>query len=227
MWTIVKNIPAVLKVAIVFLLVVLVVVAARPRRHFSTEPFESAQVSYQGHAGSGGSGQPQAQSQALAQYQAQQAQLVGRMRQCQVQMNQATQQMAQAAVNGIMVDNRPACEQYMPQWISQEAYLETEIYRIQTGDNHSTVREITGITGPDTSTRSSGRSSNDGSGAVDRYDREAIRGNSIYVDESGEEHELPTRNYYFRDRSSGRIVGSDSPYAPNDGRDYEQLTYRP
>jgi len=161
-------------------------------------------------------------NQALAQFKAQQQQLMSRVYQCESEMNQATQQMAQAAINGQMTNNRPQCEQYMPQWTAQEAYLETEIYRIQTGDHRSSVREITGITGP-TPDRP-GTTSNDGTNAVDNWDRQAIRGNSLYVDESGQQHELPTRNAYFRDRASGQIIGSDSSNPPNDGHDYEVLT---
>jgi hypothetical protein len=161
-------------------------------------------------------------NQALAQFKAQQQQLMSRVYQCEAEMNQATQQMAQAAINGQMMNNRPQCEQYMPQWTAQEAYLETEIYRIQTGDHRSSVREITGITGP-TPDRP-GTTSDGGTNAVENWDRQAIRGNSLYVDESGQQHELPTRNYYFRDRASGQIIGSDSPNPPNDGRDYEVFT---
>jgi hypothetical protein len=161
-------------------------------------------------------------SQALAQFKAQQSQLMAQVYQCEAQMNEATNRMRDAAIQGQFYNARPQCEQYMPQWTAQEAYLETEIYRIQTGDKRSTVREITGVTGP-TGT-SGGSSSGDGTDAVDRWNRQANRGNTMYTDESGQQHELPTRAYYFRDRSSGQIIGSDSPNPPNDGRDYEQFT---
>jgi hypothetical protein len=130
-----------------------------------------------------------------------------------------------AAANGMMVNNRPPCEQYMPQWTAQEAYLETEIYRLQTGDTRTSLRDITGIqAGSRASSPSAyGSPRRDGTDAVDNWDRQAIRGNSLYTDENGRQQELPTRNYHFRDRASGQIIGSDQPYAPNDGRDYEQL----
>jgi hypothetical protein len=150
-----------------------------------------------------------------------------RAAQCMAEMNAATQQMTMGAMNGMVVNDRPVCEQYMPQWTAQEACLETEIYRLQTGDTRSSVREITGIPGPDYSSRggpsSSYSPSNDPSDAVDNWDRQAIRGNSLYTDETGEEHELLTRNYYFRDRASGQLVGSDQADPPNNGRDYERL----
>ena len=60
--------------------------------------------------------------------------------------------------------------------------------------------------------------------AVEGYARRAFRGTSIYSEEDGTQHELPTQPYYFRDRSDGRIVSSNIPDTPNDGRDYDPLT---
>ena len=60
--------------------------------------------------------------------------------------------------------------------------------------------------------------------AVKTFDRRAAHGMSIYREENGTQHELPTQPYYFRDRSSGRIVSSNIPDPPNDGRDYDPLT---
>ena len=40
---------------------------------------------------------------------------------------------------------------------------------------------------------------------------------------SRREHELPTRDYYYRDRNSGQFVGSDSPNPPDNSHDYEPL----
>jgi hypothetical protein len=227
MWASLKTLPLMAKLGIAFMLVVgLYVIGLADRPSHARGGYTPA--SYHGDSGgqfggdSNGSNDSNDQSRALGQFKAQQQQLMAQVYQCEAQMNQATQQMAQAAMNGGMVNNRPQCEQYMPQWTAQEAYLETEIYRIQTGDHKSTVRQITGITGPTNSAPSAG--GDDGTGAVENWDRQAIRGNSLYTDESGQTHELPTRPYYFRDRSSGQIIGSDSPNAPNDGRDYEQFT---
>ena len=220
MWASLKTLPLMAKLGIACMLVVgLYGIGLIGSPAYSRPGEYSAASFHEGSAGEGSRGNDQ--SRALAQFKAQQQQLMAQVYQCEAQMNQATQQMQQAAINGMMVNNRPQCEQYMPQWISQEAYLETEIYRIQTGDHTSTVRQITGITGPTNSTPSAGGSDTD---PVDNYDRQAIRGNSLYTDESGQVHELPTRPYYFRDRSSGQIIGSDSPNPPNDGRDYEQFT---
>ena len=145
---------------------------------------------------------------------------------CQQEMNRVTQQMQQAAISGSgMMPPPPPCEQNMPAWISQEALMDTEIHRLQTGDNKSTVREITGIA-PNSGSSSSGYSSsgyNDGTRAVEDWDRAAMRGTSRYADEDGKEYELKTESYYYRDRNSGEIIGSSQPDPPNNGRDYEQL----
>jgi hypothetical protein len=174
-------------------------------------------------------GQSDGSSQ-IAQFQAQHDQLSAQAQQCMVQINQAMQQQAAAAMNGQMYSNMPPCNQNMQMWTAQMAYLETEIYRAQSGDHTSTVGEITGTGsyGSQSSPSShGGGSSDDGTGAVERSTREGIRGNSMYTDESGETHELPSQPYYFRDRETGQYVGSTTGNAPNDGHDYEVLTYSP
>ncbi len=166
-------------------------------------------------------------SEYLERFKNEQAQVQAQTQACMAQMQQATNQMASAAMNGQMMNNRPACEQAMPQLVAQEAYLETEIYRLQSGDKHSTLQQITGVqTGPSGNGyyRPSGPGNDGGIGAVDKYDRQAIRGTSLYSDENGEQHELQTAPYYYRDRSSGQMVPSNQPQPPNDGRDYETLT---
>jgi hypothetical protein len=214
--------PIVPKILIAFLLVGGLYSAAHSQRRGFSESSSTTEASYR--SGSGSSDQ----SAALAQFQGQQAQLMAKVNQCEAQMNEATNRMRQAVLQGGFYNARPQCEQYMPQWIAQESYLETEIYRIQTGDHSSSVCQVTGIQGEacNTGTGASrgGAGSDDGTGAVENWDRQAMRGNSIYTDEDGEQHELPTQPYYFRDRSSGQYIGSTSPNPPNDGRDYEALT---
>ena len=61
-------------------------------------------------------------------------------------------------------------------------------------------------------------------GRMERIDRKPARGMSFYSEENGTLYELPTRQYYFHDRNSGRIVSSNIPDPPNDGRDYDPLT---
>ena len=160
----------------------------------------------------------------LAQFQAQQMQIQARAQQCEAQMTEATNRQAQAAMNGIMYNQRPACEQQMPQLIAQEAYVEREIQRIQNpGDNRS-VQEVTGMTPYDPNSTNGYNHPDGGIPSVERYDRQAVREHTMYTDESGQQHELPTQPHYYRDRSSGQIVSFNQANPPNDGRDYEQFT---
>ena len=224
MWSTLKAMPVVPKILIALLLVGGFYSAAHSQRSGYARSSSISEASYRTASGSGAGDQ----SAALAQFQSQQAQLLAQVRECQAQMTVATNRMRDAAIQGQFYNYRPQCEQSMPQWIAQESYLETEIYRIQTGDHSSSVCQVTGIQGEACNTGSgasrSNGSSDDGTGAVENWDRQAIRGNSIYTDEDGEEHELPTEPYYFRDRSTGKYIGSISPNPPNDGRDYEVLT---
>jgi hypothetical protein len=223
MWTTLKTMPIVPKFLIALLLAGGLYTAAHSQRGGSAGFASIADAGYKTNSGAVD------QSAALAQFQSQQAQLMAQVNQCEAQMTEATNRMRQAAIQGGFDNARPQCEQNMPQWIAQESYLETEIYRIQTGDHSSSVCQVTGVQGqacnPSAGTSSGSRaSSDDGTGAVENWDRQAIRGNSLYTDEEGEQHELPTQPYYFRDRSSGQYIGSASPNPPNDGRDYEVLT---
>ena len=171
-------------------------------------------------------GADSARQQQLQQWLAKQAQLISLMNQCKAEMTTFTQQMQQAAMSGSgIMPAPPACEQNMPYWISQEALAETEIHRLQTGDTHSDVYDVSGIPRPSHSSPSSpsSGSSDDGTGAVDNWDRGAIRGTTIYVGEDGTRRELPTRDFYYRDRASGAIISSTQAEPPNDGHDYEQL----
>jgi hypothetical protein len=161
----------------------------------------------------------------VAQFEAQRMQITRQVQQCLNDTQRYQQAAAMAAMNGQMVPP-PQCSQSMAQWTAQEAYLETEIYKLNGGDPNATVRQVSGIAespGYGSGSRRSAGASDDGTGAVEDWDRGAIRGTSLYTDEGGEQHELPTRSYYFRDRSSGQIVGSDQPNPPNNGRDYEEL----
>ena len=161
----------------------------------------------------------------VAQYEAQRMQITRQVQQCLNDTQRYQRVAAMAAMNGQMVPP-PQCSGQMAQWTAQEAFLETEIYKLKGGDPNATVRQVSGIAenpGYGSGSRRSAGASDDGTGAVEDWDRGAIRGTAIYTDEGGEQHELPTRSYYFRDRSSGEIVGSDLPNAPNNGRDYEEL----
>lgn len=238
MWSTIKAMPVLPKVLIGCLLLMLVAKAAQG--HHRPSPAYDSPVSADraGHwpaADSGENEQARAtnaqtdqRAQMLAQFQAQQAQLQVQVKQCTADMQQASNQMAMNAMNGQMPGAGAPCEQAMPQWTAQEAYLETEIYRLQTGDNKTDVWGVTGVQRPQygSSYAPSGSGGSSGDAAeqsVNRWDRQSIRGNSLYTDETGEQRELPTYKYYFRDRASGELIGSDQPYAPNNGRDYERM----
>lgn len=188
---------------------------------------ESSDESGGGQSGApSGSSAEAARQQQLKQWLAKQAKLISLMKQCQVEMTRFTQQMQQAAISGSgMMPAPPACEENMPYWISQEALAETEIHRLQTGDTRSDVYDVSGIPRPSNSGPSSGSSgsSDGGVGSVDDWDRGAIRGTTIYVGEDGTRRELPTRDYYYRNRASGQIIASTESEPPNDGNDYERL----
>lgn len=175
-----------------------------------------------------GSGDGEQAQQDLVLFKAQQAQLQQSVQACMADMNQAAHRMALAAMNGQLAGQAP-CAQSMPQWTAEEAYLETEIYRLQTGDTRSTVRQITGVQmgfageGASPSHRPSSLENDGGIDAVERYDRQAVRGTSLYREEDGTPHELPTQSYYFRDRSSGQIISSNLPEPPSNGRDYDPV----
>jgi len=166
----------------------------------------------------------------LGQFESQQSQLMKQVYACEGQMNQAMARTAQGAMYGQMPGgNQPPCAQYMAQWTAQEAYLETEIYRLKTGDRNSTMRNIVGIPSSAGTPSSNYSSTDDGTAAVERYSRESIRGNSYYDSPNQEpgDRERPNATYYYRNTVSGAVTPSDSPYAPNDGNDYEQMTYSP
>jgi hypothetical protein len=240
MWATLKAMPLFAKVLLGLVAVGVIYNAANAghsqRRYASNSPYSTSDasdsISYATDRSSGGperSGQTDASSR-IAQFQAQHDQLSAQAQQCMVQINQAMQQQAAAAMNGQMYNQMPPCNANMQMWTAQMAYLETEIYRAQTGDHTSTVGQITGTGSYGSQSSPStyrGGASDNGEAAVERSTREGIRGNSMYTDESGETHELPSQPYYFRDRETGQYVGSTSGNPPNDGHDYEVLTYSP
>jgi hypothetical protein len=165
-------------------------------------------------------------SRQLAQLQAQHAQIVAQATRCEAEMTRSMGYVAQGAMSGQMVNAQPPCQQYMNQWITQTALLETEIYQLQTGSKGS-VCEITAVcpTSSPASNYANTSNSDEALEAVERTSREGTRGNCFYTDTYGEKHELPCQNYYYQDRSSGQFVSRDRPEVPNDGRDYDAMEY--
>lgn len=230
-----KNMPVLPKI-LAALLVFWVVYKIGATRHategsssYTPSPVEERRTGgsdegRQAAAQSGGS------SRALAQYEGQLSQLMAQVNRCVQETNAFLGQQAQAAANGQFLTNEPVCNQYMPQWTAQAAVLVTYITRIKTGNMHLTVCEanagLRGCEGLEASappSASPSEPSDDGTEAVERTTRQGIRGSTIYTDGAGEQHELPTREYYYRDRASGQLVGSDSPNPPDNVHDYEQL----
>lgn len=80
--------------------------------------------------------------QMLEKYKAEDAQLMARYQQCQAQINQYMRQQTQAAEMGAGMIAAPACQQSQQQILTQALEAEVEIYRLNTGDYHSTVKEI-------------------------------------------------------------------------------------
>jgi hypothetical protein len=235
MWSTLKALPLLPKVLLGLLAVGVLYNAAHSGHSGGSRSYSSSYSSDRPgstyYAADRDSGSSDSSSQ-VAQFQAQHDELSARAQQCMVQINQAMQQQAAAAMQGQMYSQMPPCNQNMQAWTAQMAYLETEIYRAQTGDHSSTVGQITGTGsyGSQSSPsgyRGGGSGSDDGTAAVERSTREGIRGNSMYTDESGETHELPSQPYYFRDKETGQFVPSATGNAPNDGHDYEPLTYSP
>jgi hypothetical protein len=153
--------------------------------------------------GAGGDGR-------LAQLQQAHAELMQRANECAGLINQSMAATQQSVINGGGVMPPPACEADMQVWTAQAAMLEKEIHELATGDHSTQVIDYV-------------PRMHDTSGSVDRYTRQAIRGTTLYRDESGETRELPIAPYYYRDRASGQIYPSDMSQAPADGHDYEQL----
>jgi hypothetical protein len=239
MWTKLKALPVLPKILLGFL-VVMVLYGVSHRHHsrsfdstsyndFNGDPSsrteDAREQPREVQAGSEREEGSDQKSQLLAQFQQQHAQIMAEANQCMVQLQQTSNQNAQAAMNGMAFSPGPACQQNMAQWTAQAAYLETEIYKLQGGNQNASVREVSGIAA-DSGTPSSyyRPDADDGTAAVERTTREGIRGHSLYTDEDGKEYELDTQPYYYRNRATGQLVGSEQPQPPNDGRDYEQMT---
>jgi hypothetical protein len=166
----------------------------------------------------------------LANYEAQMAKLQATIAACQNQEQQFQQQMQQSVMSGgsYGIPSEPPCRQYSGQWVSQSAILQTYIARLKTGNMNLTVCQVDPAlqTCGSIQLASGAGSSSSGGGSGDsgRYSRQAIRGNTIYTDEEGGTHELPTAPYYFKDKQTGEFVSSQYPTPPNNTHTYESMT---
>lgn len=226
MWAKLKAVPLYVKIVLGCLIALFVY--GGMHQPPTPRPHTDVQASY-GRNGGAPENDGDSRNQILQQYETQYAQVMAALNQCAAEMQQTTNQMQGAAMNGQMPMNaQPACMQAYPRQLSQAAFLEAQITRLRTGDTPS-LREITGIQadsmGGTPSYDHPSTSGNDDAGdAVDHWDRGAIRGTSLYIDENGRQVELPTARYYFHNRETGQYVPSDSPTPPNDGSDYAPVT---
>jgi len=196
--------------------------------------------------GDGGSYGGNDNSSQVEQLKAQENRLIQLAQQCEVQMSQNQAQWARDAANGVMPTSQAPCEAQMPTWIAQAKGIESQLQRLQGGGGggsygggsqggsaygggaqggyaysggaqpnyyHPTDPNAPSYNHPDTSTD-----------AVDKWDRNYIRGTSNYTDESGEVHELETQPYYSQDNQTGQYVGSTDNTVPNDTHTYTPLT---
>jgi len=228
-----KALPVPAKIALGFFVLVLIYGASQHH-----PPYNDG-GSY-GGGGLFGGGDNRSQIERL---QAQHNQLVQLAQQCAVEMNRNAAQWAQDAANGEMPTSQAPCEAKMPTWIAQMKGIESQLQRLQASGGsggggggggsygngsqggygygggsqpnyyHPTDPNAPSYNNPDTSTD-----------AVDKWDRNYIRGNSNYTDENGEVHELETQPYYSQDQQTGQYVGSTDNTVPNDTHTYTPLT---
>lgn len=225
MWAKIKALP--LRVKIIALVVFVALggiyknfVDVPSSRSGSRSSYSDVSASREGSAGSSdstssGRSSSSDSSQVLAKLQAQWNLLQNQNAQCAIQEQQMNPWNYGA----------PPCEANMQWNTAQMAKLEAEIYRLKTGANVQPVDFV--LMGSSSSSGGAAAASDDGSNAVNRYSREGILGQSKYTDSDGNEYQLANRPYYFKDRTSGNIVGSDISDPPDNQHDWEQLTYQP
>ena len=216
MWAKLKALP--LRVKIIALVVFLALgwLYKRNETHSSYVSRSSYSSAAEPTSRNSSSAEPSSQDSAhvLAQLQAQFNQMNAENAQCYAQIQQMNPSNYAA----------PPCEAQMQWRTAQIAKLQAEIYRLQTGANVQPIDFA--LMGPSSGSGGSGGSGDDGSNAVNRYSREAVLGQSHYRDSEGNEYQLANRAYYFRDRASGNIVGSDFSTQPDNQHDWELLTYQ-
>jgi hypothetical protein len=220
MWARLKSLP--LRVKIIALVVFLGLgwLYKRNESHSSSSYVSRSSYSSSAESASRNSGSADSNSadssHVLFQLQAQLNQMNAENAQCYMQIQQMNPSNYAA----------PPCEAQMQWRTAQIAKLQAEVYRLQTGANVQPVDFALMGSGSGSGSSGSGGSNDDGSNAVNRYSREAILGQSNYRDSEGNEYQLANRAYYFRDRASGTIVGSDFGTPPDNQNDWEQLTYQ-
>jgi cell division protein FtsB len=137
---------------------------------------------------------------AIAALESQQADLKSAIDQCEAKNSDAAQRQAQAGIGPESPRFRwPACNDQLRTWAQRQDKNEHELYFLKTG-TEKPPEDYNCCAFPDEDNR-----------------------NTTYVDEDGNEHELPTAPYYFKDRATGKFVRSDTREPPDDQHDYEPL----
>jgi len=187
------------------------------------------------HGTSQGSSAPASQqadtNNQLAQLQAQKVQLNGLLAQC-VQITVGAQQAAALGMAPPPSQMTPQyCDQMTPQWYAQLATIDAQMNRLQ-----GVASDPCGVSGACNSSNSSagGSSSTSSSGGgqtpAEQYSEQGILEQKHYggTDGSdyGNDYVLSTQHdYYYRDPSTGSIVGTDIDQIP-DADHTERLTPR-
>jgi hypothetical protein len=138
--------------------------------------------------------------------------------QCEVQTSRHNAVSARVAQQGIMPPPPPPCTADIPRLIAGLAQDEAMIFNLTHPGAHASPCNFV-VNG--CGAVRYGSNGNDNSRTD--FDRDVIRGNSIYLDEDGGEHELPRHPYVYRNRNTGQIFGGEQP-PPNNGTDWEMLT---
>jgi len=219
MWAKLKALPLRVKIIAIVVFLALGWLYKRNETHSSSSSVSRPSYSRPAEAASRNSGSVDSgsadSSHVLAQLQTQLNQMNAENAQCYAQIQQMNPSSYAA----------PPCEAQMQWRTAQIAKVQAEVYRLQTGANVEPVDFALMGSGSASGGSGSG-SSDDGSNAVNRYSREAVLGQSHYRDDEGNEYQLTNRAYYFRDRASGNIVGSDFSAPPDNQHDWELLTYQ-
>ena len=151
-------------------------------------------------------------SRLLAQYQGQENQIQAQMTQCYAQMQQL-----------IATGGAPPCEQSMGLWNVELAVAQTNVYRIQTGNYQATIEQVTGMQVTPSASSGLVKSSDASDNGVGDWTRAELHGTSLYADENGEQHELATANYYYRNKTTGDMVASETETPPDYQHDWQEM----
>jgi len=135
---------------------------------------------------------------AIAALEREQAGLNPVIERCEAANEEAANRQAQAGIGPDSPRFRwPACNNQLRAWVQRQDKNERELYLLKTGTE---------------------KPPEDDNCCAFPHDDDRKTAN--YVDEEGEEHELPIAPYYFKDRATGKFVPSETQEPPDDQHDY-------